>query len=163
MGVILWPMANPEYHGLSTQQVTECREAFDLFDTDASGSIDIKELKVAMRALGFEVRSDEVKKMVEDLDRDGDGTVDFDEFLAMMSGKMGGKDAREQLLEGFAMYDEDETGRISLGNLQRVAAELGEPMGEEELLELIAEAEKDGDGEINEDEFLSLMKEVKMW
>merc|ERR1719473_1026725 len=134
-------MANPEYHGLSTQQVTECREAFDLFDTDASGSIDIRELKVAMRALGFEVRSDEVKKMVEDLDRDGDGTVDFDEFLAMMSGKIGGKDAREQLMEGFALYDDDETGRISLSNLQRVAAELGETMGEEELQEMIDEAD----------------------
>merc|ERR1711907_210425 len=102
---------------LSAQQVAECKEAFELFDTDASGNIDVRELKVAMRALGFEVRSDEVKKMVEDLDRDGDGTVDFDEFLAMMSGKMGGKDARDQLLEGFAMYDDDEIGRISLAVL----------------------------------------------
>merc|ERR1712086_984403 len=72
--------------GLSAQQVAECREAFDLFDTDGSGSIDIKELKVAMRALGFEVKKDEIKKMVDDLDRDGDGSVDFDEFMAMMSG-----------------------------------------------------------------------------
>ena len=41
-----------------------------------------------MRALGFEVKKDEIKKMVDDLDRDGDGSVDFDEFMAMMSGKM---------------------------------------------------------------------------
>ena len=54
---------------------------------DCPGNIDVRELKVAMRALGFEVRSDEVKKMVEDLDRDGDGTVDFDEFLAMMTAR----------------------------------------------------------------------------
>merc|ERR1712022_74970 len=162
MGVILWPMANPEYHGLSTQQVTECKEAFELFDTDASGNIDVRELKVAMRALGFEVRSDEVKKMVEDLDRDGDGTVDFDEFLQMMSGKLGDKDAREQLLEGFALYDEDETGKISFDNLKRVAQELGEAMGDDEIQEMIDEADHDGDGEINEDEFLSIMKEAGM-
>ena len=53
-----------------------------------SGNIDAKELKVAMRALGFEPKKDEIKKMVNDLDRDGDGTVDFQEFLQMMSGKM---------------------------------------------------------------------------
>merc|ERR1712153_45773 len=132
--------------GLSAQQVAECREAFDLFDTDGSGSIDIKELKVAMRALGFEVEKDEIKKMVDDLDRDGDGSVDFDEFMAMMSGKMGDKDQREQLLEGFALYDEDETGKISF------AKELGEGMCDEELQEMIDEADRDGDGEINEEE-----------
>merc|ERR1740138_1821615 len=141
--------------GLSAQQVAECREAFDLFDTDGSGMIDIKELKVAMCALGFEVKKDEIKKMVDDLDRDGDGSVDFDEFMAMMSGKMGDKDQREQLLEGFALYDEDETGKISFANLQRVAKELGERMSDE--------ADRDGDGEINEEEFLALMKEVGMW
>jgi len=149
--------------GLSAQQVAECREAFDLFDTDGSGSIDIKELKVAMRALGFEVKKDEIKKMVDDLDRDGDGSVDFDEFMAMMTGKMGDKDQREQLLEGFALYDEDETGKISFANLQRVAKELGEGMCDEELQEMIDEADRDGDGEINEEEFLSMMKEVGMW
>merc|ERR1712022_65549 len=104
---------------LSEEQKQEIREAFDLFDTDGSGNIDAKELKVAMRALGFEPKKDEVKKMVNDLDRDGDGTVDFQEFLQMMSGKMGDKDAREQLLEGFALYDEDETGKISFDNLKR--------------------------------------------
>merc|ERR1719460_533889 len=117
---------------LSDQQVRECKEAFELFDTDGSGSIDQKELKVAMRALGFEPKKEEVKKMVNDLDRDGDGTVDFPEFLHMMSGKMGEKDAKEQLLEGFALYDDDETGKITLQNLKRVAKELGESMGEDE-------------------------------
>merc|ERR1712153_96441 len=102
-------------------------------------------------------------KMVDDLDRDGDGSVDFDEFMAMMTGKMGDKDQREQLLEGFALYDEDETGKISFANLQRVAKELGEGMCDEELQEMIDEADRDGDGEINEEEFLSMMKEVGMW
>ena len=57
-------------------------------DHRMSGTIDAKELKVAMRALGFEPKKEEIKKMVNDLDRDGDGTVDFDEFVQMMSGKM---------------------------------------------------------------------------
>ncbi len=46
--------------GLTEEQKAEIREAFDLFDTDGSGTIDAKELKVAMRALGFEPKKEEV-------------------------------------------------------------------------------------------------------
>jgi Ca2+-binding EF-hand superfamily protein len=59
-----------------------------LFDTDGSGTIDAKELKVAMRALGFEPKKEEIKKMISDIDKDGNGTIDFNEFLDMMTAKM---------------------------------------------------------------------------
>ena len=94
---------------LTEEQKQEIREAFDLFDTDGSGqlvparwtggraclrrrartgTIDAKELKVAMRALGFEPKKEEIKKMIADIDKDGSGTIDFDEFLQMMTAKM---------------------------------------------------------------------------
>ena len=53
-----------------------------------AGTIDAKELKVAMRALGFEPKKEEVKKMIADIDKDGNGTIDFQEFLEMMTAKM---------------------------------------------------------------------------
>lgn len=53
-----------------------------------SGTIDAKELKVAMRALGFEPKKEEIKKMIADVDKDGSGTIDFNEFLDMMTSKM---------------------------------------------------------------------------
>ncbi len=53
-----------------------------------AGSIDAKELKVAMRALGFEPKKEEIKKMIADIDKDGTGTIDFQEFLGMMTAKM---------------------------------------------------------------------------
>ena len=52
------------------------------------GTIDAKELKVAMRALGFEPKKEEIKKMISDIDKDGSGTIDFNEFLEMMTAKM---------------------------------------------------------------------------
>ena len=73
---------------LTEEQKQEIREAFDLFDTDGSGTIDAKELKVAMRALGFEPKKEEVNKMISDIDKDGSGTIDFAEFLGMMTAKM---------------------------------------------------------------------------
>jgi Ca2+-binding EF-hand superfamily protein len=59
-----------------------------LFDTDGSGAIDAKELKVAMRALGFEPKKEEVKKMMAEADREGTGRIEYKDFLDMMQSKM---------------------------------------------------------------------------
>merc|ERR1711933_157563 len=66
---------------LSEEQKQEIKEAFDLFDTDGSGEIDAKELKAAMRALGFEPKKEEIQKMISDVDDDGSGTIGYEEFL----------------------------------------------------------------------------------
>ena len=145
-----------------------------------------------MRALGFEPKKEEIKKMISDIDKvtglsylfhllclrlrcfnlfwrrcnsncqDGSGTIDFSEFLEMMTAKMSEKDSREEILKAFRLFDDDETGKISFRNLKRVAKELGENMTDEELQEMIDEADRDGDGEINEDEFLRIMKKTSL-
>ncbi|KAH8061465.1 hypothetical protein JL722_4089 [Aureococcus anophagefferens] len=111
---------------LTEEQKQEIREAFDLFDTDGSGTIDAKELKVAMRASASSPRR---RKSKDDLGhRQGRlGTIDFSEFLEMMTAKMSEKDSREEILKAFRLFDDDETGKISFRNLKRVARELGAP------------------------------------
>merc|ERR1711965_568449 len=120
---------------LTEEQKQEIREAFDLFDTDGSGAIDAKELKVAMRALGFVPKKDEIRKMISDIDKDADGTIDYDEFMQMMTVKMSEKDSREEICKAFKLFDDDDTAKISFKNLKRVAKELGENMTDEELHE----------------------------
>lgn len=68
---------------LSEEQRQEIREAFDLFDTDQNGLIDYHELKVAMRALGFDVKKEEVKRIMQEVDVENSGFVNFDQFLAI--------------------------------------------------------------------------------
>merc|ERR1739840_34361 len=131
---------------LTDEQKQEIKEAFDLFDTDGSGEIDSKELKVAMRALGFEPKKEEIQKMISDVDDDGSGTIGY-----------------EEILKAFRLFDDDETGKISFKNLKRVAKELGERMTDEELQEMIDEADRDGDGEVNEEEFLRIMKKTNLF
>merc|ERR1712139_212162 len=122
---------------LSEEQLDEIREAFSLFDSDASSAIDVRELKAAMRALGFEVKNEGLKKMVTDIDNDGNGTIEFTEFLQMMTGKMGEKDPREDIEKVFKLFDDDNTNKISFRNLARVAEELGENIDDEELQDMI--------------------------
>jgi len=51
----------------------------------------------------------------------GNGTIDFDEFLTMMTAKMGERDSKEEIAKAFKLFDDDGTGKISFKNLKRVA------------------------------------------
>ena len=62
------------------------------------------------------------------------------------------------MMKTFRLFDDDNTGKISFKNLKRVAKELGERMTDEELQGMIEMADKDGDGEVNADEFMKIMK-----
>ena len=147
-----------------------------------------------MRALGFEPKKEEIQKMIADVDDDGSGSIEFDEFLKMMTQKILNRDPKDEILKAFRLFDDDETGKsdehfiqaicrvifmnnsspyqhsprpipgkISFKNLKRVAKELGERMTDEELQEMIDEADRDGDGEVNEEEFLRIMKKTNLF
>jgi len=148
---------------LKEEQKAEIREAFDLFDTDGTGTINVKELKVAMRALGFEPKKEEMKAMISEVDADANGSIDFNDFLKIMSQKMAERDPKDEILKAFKLFDDDESGKISFKNLKRVSKELGENLTDEELQEMIDEADMDGDGEVNESEFLRIMKKTEIF
>ncbi|KAM8763580.1 centrin-4-like [Rhynchonycteris naso] len=148
---------------LSETQKQEIKEAFDLVDDDGSGTIDVKELKIAMQALGFEPKKEEVKKLIAEMDKEGTGTINFEDFFGIMSVKMTEKDEKEELLKAFKLFDADDTGSITLNNIKRVAKKLGENLTDDELQEMLDEADRDGDGEINEEEFLRMMRKTRIY
>ncbi|XP_032684661.1 caltractin isoform X2 [Odontomachus brunneus] len=148
---------------LTEEQKADIKEAFDLFDPDGTGKIATKELKVAIRALGIEPTKEELKKLMTDADPDGVGKLSFEEFLDIMTIKMSEKDSKEEVLRAFRLFDDDDTGKISFKNLKRVANELGETLTDEEIQEMIDEADKDGDGEISQEEFLRIMRKACLY
>ncbi|KAA3474210.1 red chlorophyll catabolite reductase, chloroplastic-like isoform X1 [Gossypium australe] len=143
---------------LSQQKRQEIKEAFELFDTDGSGTIDAKELNVAMRALGFEMTVEEIKQMIADVDRDGSGAIDFDEFVHMMTVKIGERDTNDELMKAFQIIDQDNNGKISVQDINRISKDLGELLSQKEIQDMIEEADRDCDGEVNIDEFMRVMK-----
>ena len=143
---------------LDEELLLEIKEAFSIFDTEHTGSIDARELKAAMRALGFEVKKQEIKKIMQELDKNIGEKVNYNEFLSIMTPKMSEKDTRDEILKIFRLFDDDQTGKISFRNLKKIALELGEGLSDDELHEMIEEADRDGDGLINFDEFYRVMR-----
>ncbi|KDQ15605.1 hypothetical protein BOTBODRAFT_31495 [Botryobasidium botryosum FD-172 SS1] len=142
---------------LTEEQKQEIKEAFELFDTDKDGAVDYHELKVAMRALGFDLKKPEVLKILRDHDKQGHGLMEFDDFAKIMSERILARDPLEEIRRAFQLFDDDGTGKISLRNLRRVAKELGEHLDDDELQAMIDEFDLDQDGEINEQEFFAIM------
>lgn len=150
----------PNRPELTEEQKVEIKEAFELFDTDKDNALDYHELKVAMRALGFDVKKAEVLKILREFDKDGPGLIEFDDFQKVMTERILERDPMEEIRKAFQLFDDDNTGRISLRNLRRVAKEIGENLDDEELQAMIDEFDLDQDGEINETEFVNIMTDA---
>lgn len=148
---------------LTEDQKQELREAFELFDVDKTGSIDLHELKVLMRALGFDVKKPDVIKMVHEVDPSNNGAIDYEQFLEIMTDKYADRDPEEEIKKAFQLFDDDHSGKITLKNMKRVARELGENLSEEELQAMIDEFDRDQDGEISSDEFMYIMRQSTMY
>merc|ERR1712243_384161 len=108
-------------------------------------------------------RKEEIKKMVAEVDKDNTGKLTLENFMVLMANKMSEKDTKEEIMKAFKLFDDDETGNITFSNLKRVAKELGENLTDEELQEMIDEADRDGDGQVNQDEFLRIMKKTSLY
>uniref|UniRef100_A0A674B9P9 Calmodulin n=1 Tax=Salmo trutta TaxID=8032 RepID=A0A674B9P9_SALTR len=81
------------------------KEAFSLFDKDGDGTITTKELGTVMRSLGQNPTEAELQDMINEVDADGNGTIDFPEFLTMMARKMKDTDSEEEIREAFRVFD----------------------------------------------------------
>uniref|UniRef100_A0A670JRF1 Calglandulin n=1 Tax=Podarcis muralis TaxID=64176 RepID=A0A670JRF1_PODMU len=134
---------------LSSLPLSEFKEAFSLFDKDGDGTITTKELGTVMRSLGQNPTEAELQDMINEVDADGNGTIDFPEFLTMMARKMKDTDSEEEIREAFRVFDKDGNGYISAAELRHVMTNLGEKLTDEEVDEMIREADIDGDGQVN--------------
>jgi len=142
---------------LTPDQIREFREAFKLFDRDGDGQVTSTELGTVMRSLGQNPTEGELRDMVQEADEDGNGYIDFEEFLAMMARKIKDVDSVDELREAFRIFDRDGDGFISADELRHVMTTLGETLTNEEVNEMIKEADKDGNGIIDFNEFVDMM------
>ncbi|KAL1463786.1 hypothetical protein WDU94_015499 [Cyamophila willieti] len=147
--------------GLNEDQVAEFKEAFMLFDKDEDGKVTVAELGVVMRSLGQRPTETELRDMVNEVDQDGNGTIEFNEFLQLMSKKMKGAEGEDELKEAFKVFDKNNDGKISSLELRHVMTHLGEKLSEEEVDDMIKEADLNGDGVVDYKEFVTILTSKK--
>ncbi|KAL6526588.1 translation elongation factor EF1B gamma [Orobanche gracilis] len=144
---------------LNEVQIFEFQEAFSLFDKDGDGCITIEELATVIRSLDQNPIEEELKDMIHEVDSDGNGTIEFSEFLNLMAKKIKETDAEEELKEAFKVFDKDQNGYIS-ANESTSARNLGEKLTDEEVEQMIKEADLDGDGQVNYDDYVKMMNTI---
>lgn len=125
---------------LSVQHTKDIKEAFDLFDIAGTGTIEGKELRVALRALGFNPTREEIENLVGSTSQSG--RIDFHEFLDIIISKVSEPDTPDDIERAFSMLDLEGKGYITKESLQKVIALLGEDLSEEEIEKMITVAKK---------------------
>ncbi|KAG5044381.1 hypothetical protein AAZX31_03G226100 [Glycine max] len=145
---------------LREEQIGEFLEAFCLFDKDGDGCITIEELSTAIRSLDENPTVEELQIMMNEVDMDGNGTIEFGEFLNLMARKMKETEAEEELKEAFRVFDKDHDGYISPSELRSVMRTIGEKVTDEEVEQMVKEADLDGDGLVDYEEFVRMMLAV---
>ncbi|PHT49670.1 Calcium-dependent protein kinase 9 [Capsicum baccatum] len=141
---------------LSEEEIKGLKAMFDNIDTDNSGTITYEELKSGLARLGSKLTETEVKQLMEAADVDGNGTIDYIEFItATMHRHRLERD--EHLFKAFQHFDKDNSGFITMDELEHAMKEYG--MGDESTIkEIIAEVDTDNDGRINYEEFCAMMR-----
>ena len=123
-----------------------------------AGQIDMKELRAAMKALGYDANKEELKKIRFELDKEIGDEINFNEFIKIMTSRMTRHGTKEEIDKIFKLFDENNTGFITFKSLKKICNELGQNICDDELQEMIEEADRDGDGAVSKDDFYKMMK-----
>lgn len=156
---------------LTKEERMDVEKAFDTYDIECNNFIHRKDLKNALRALGYEPRSEEIQRLTQKycglIKEDMISREDFHELIRIRIGGMQKSDKLkglpEEISKVFELFDIDKTGKVTFQNLKEIAKELGEKISDEELQEMIDEADQDGDHQVNESEFLNIMKKTSLY
>merc|ERR1711868_225642 len=136
------------------------RKNFNLFDKKRTGSIPLSDMGTVLRSLGQNPTEAELAALMEEVDKDKSGTVEFDEFVDLMARTNKTQEQmEEEIKNAFLTFDADGSGFIDRDELVNVLTTMGDPVDEETINGMIAEADLDGDGKINYAEFTKIMLE----
>ncbi|KAK6269000.1 hypothetical protein QUC31_013160 [Theobroma cacao] len=141
---------------LSEEEIKGLKAMFTNMDTDKSGTITYEELKAGLARLGSKLSEAEVKQLMQAADVDGNGTIDYIEFISATMHRYR-LERDEHLYKAFQYFDKDNSGYITKDELETAMKEYG--MGDEaSIREVISEVDTDNDGKINYEEFCTMMR-----
>ncbi|XP_019875348.1 troponin C-like [Aethina tumida] len=145
---------------LSKEQIALLKNAFDTFDVEKKGSIGTVMIGTILSMLGIHTTDKILAEIIAEVDEDGSGELEFEEFIILASKFMVEEDAeamQQELKEAFRLYDKEGNGYISTKTLKEILKELDDKLTSAELDGIIAEIDTDGSGTVDFDEFMEVM------
>lgn len=140
---------------LSEEEIRGLKEMFKSIDADNSGTVTFEELKNGLARFGSKISETEVRQLMDAADVDGDGTIDYLEFITATM-HMNRMEREDHLFTAFQFFDKDNSGYITKEELEQALKDYG--MGDQETIkDIIAEVDTDNDGRIDYDEFVAMM------
>ncbi|XP_031271941.1 calcium-dependent protein kinase 7-like [Pistacia vera] len=147
---------------LSVEEAAGIKEAFEMMDTSKRGKINLEELRVGLQKIGQNIPDADVQILMEAADADGDGTLNYGEFVAVsVHLKKMGND--EHLHKAFAFFDKNQTGYIEIEELREALYDEVEPNSEDVINAIMHDVDTDKDGRISYEEFAAMMKAGTDW
>lgn len=146
---------------LTDEEIMSLREAFAVFDRDGTGMISTKKLNAVMKTLGQNPTESEVQDIINEVDADGHGTLEFSAFVTIMSRKMKEIEREGDIRDAFRVFDMDKRGYISPTEFRLVMTNLQEKCSEKDVDEMLSVVDKNGDGRIEYKEFKAMMAQQK--
>lgn len=143
---------------LTEEQLLEVKEAFNVFDSEQCGGLDARELKAALSALNVKISKDEIRQIYAEFGKDIKEKINQEEFIELVTPRLPDRHTKDYIKMIFKYFDLDNNDKISIRNLKKIAQEIGENLSDEELKEILEEADKDNDGFIGFDDFYRIMK-----
>lgn len=141
---------------LSEEETKGLRQMFNNINTDGSGTIKFEELQSGLSRLGSQLSESEMRQLIDAVDIDKNGTIDYCEFIAATMDRH--KLEKGQILfKAFQYFDKDDNGYITRDELEEAITE--HQMGDKAAIdEIFDNVDSDKDGKINYDEFRIMMK-----
>eukprot|EP00730_Choanoeca_flexa_P013101 TRINITY_DN4965_c0_g1_i2.p2 TRINITY_DN4965_c0_g1~~TRINITY_DN4965_c0_g1_i2.p2 ORF type:complete len:164 (+),score=40.74 TRINITY_DN4965_c0_g1_i2:68-559(+) len=150
-------------HGLIAQEKMQLREVFDLTDQDGSGRLDWKELRTALRGIGFAITRKEAKAILRNVDNDKDGLIDFEEFLTAIEQQSRSEvDVRKELIMGFGMLARKDSA-ITFDSLKQASQEMDLYFSHEELRAMLHVASSTGSERVSQEDFVLTMLKTNLF
>ncbi|XP_026475153.1 troponin C [Ctenocephalides felis] len=145
---------------LDKDQIKLLKNAFDAFDQEKKGCIGVVMVGTILGMLGISLTEGMLNDIIKEVDVDGSGELEFEEFVTLAARFMVEEDAgamQAELKEAFRLYDKEGNGYITTAVLREILKELDDKITSEDLDMMIAEIDSDGSGTVDFDEFMEVM------
>lgn len=140
---------------LTKEQLEMYKEAFEAFDKNGDGTISAKELGVVMRKFGHNPTEAELQDLIYEIDQDGNGEIDFQEFVYLIEKKVKDAETYERSLDAFRVFDKQSKGYLSLNELRNILLNVGEKLTQDEVDEMLRDLDVDENAELDYYSFLN--------